>query len=242
MSLGAFFSCGKADALIVANPGNLPTSMLDYIELPRPQCPRALMIWLHGLGADAYDLQPAAEMLEIPGIRHVFPHAPVRPVTINGGMAMRAWYDIAAADLRWQEDSAAMQASAREVRELADTLRKDCALPVVLAGFSQGAVISLVAAAHGISGLAGVAVLSGYVPQSLQPSLAGLHGVPVFMAHGGQDEVIPLALAETGREALEDAGAKPAWHAYAMPHTIIQQEMRDMAGWLAKLPELNPAG
>lgn len=216
--------------------------MPDYIELPCPQSPRVLMIWLHGLGADGYDLQPAAEMLELPGIHHVFPHAPVRPVTINGGMAMRAWYDIAAADLHRQEDSAAMQASAREVRELADALRKDCGLPVVLAGFSQGAVISLVAAAQGISGLAGVAVLSGYVPQFLQPSLASLRGVPVFMAHGGQDEVIPLALAETGREALENAGAKAAWHAYAMPHTICQQEIRDMTGWLASLPGLNPAG
>lgn len=216
--------------------------MSDYIELPCPQPPRVLMVWLHGLGADGYDLQPVAEMLEMPGIHHVFPHAPVRPVTINGGMAMRAWYDIAAADLHWQEDSAAMQASAREVRELADALRKGCGLPVVLAGFSQGAVISLVAAAQGISGLAGIVVLSGYVPRFLLPSLAGLHGTPVFMAHGEQDEVIPLALARAGREALIDAGVKLAWHSYAMPHTISQQEIRDMAGWLASLPEVNPAG
>lgn len=216
--------------------------MPDYIELPRPRSPRVVMVWLHGLGADGYDLQPAAEMLEMPGIHHVFPHAPVRPVTINGGMAMRAWYDIAAADLRWQEDGAGMQTSAREVRELVDALRKGCGLPVVLAGFSQGAVIGLVAAAHGVSGLAGVAVLSGYVPQFLQSSLAGLQGMPVFMAHGEQDTVIPLALAEAGRKALMDAGVRLAWHSYAMPHTISQQEIRDMAGWLANLPELNPAG
>jgi phospholipase/carboxylesterase len=207
--------------------------MIDYFELPCPDKPRALMVWLHGLGADGYDLEPAAEMLGVDGIRHVFPHAPVRPVTINGGMAMRAWYDIAAADLRWQEDSAGMQTSARQVQELVDGLRKDSGLPVVLAGFSQGAVISLAAAALGVPDLAGVAALSGYVPQFLLPTLDDLRGTPVFMAHGEQDEVIPLALAGAGREVLVGGGVKLAWHTYAMPHTICQQEISDMAGWLS---------
>jgi phospholipase/carboxylesterase len=216
--------------------------MLDYFELACPEKPRALMIWLHGLGADGYDLEPVAEMLEVAGIHHVFPHAPVRPVAINGGMAMRAWYDIAAADLCWQEDSVGMQASARQVRELVDGLRKGPGLPVVLAGFSQGAVISLAAAALGVPNLAGVAALSGYVPQFLLPSLEGLRRTPMFMAHGEQDGVIPLALARAGREILVAAGVELAWHAYAMPHTLCQQEISDMADWLSGVLEgVSPA-
>lgn len=216
--------------------------MLDYIELASAEKPRALMVWLHGLGADGYDLEPAAEMLDVAGIRHVFPHAPVRPVTINGGMAMRAWYDIAAADLRWQEDSAGMQASAQQVCEFVDGLHTSSRLPIVLAGFSQGAVISLAAAALGIRNLNGVVAMSGYVPQFMLPSVQGLRGMPVWMAHGEQDEVIPLALAKAGREVLVDAGADLAWHSYVMPHAICQQEIRDMAGWLARLLAPNPAG
>lgn len=219
----------------------MESPMLDYLELACPGKTRALMVWLHGLGADGYDLEPAAEMLEVPGIRHVFLHAPVMPVTINGGMAMRAWYDIAAANLRWQEDSAGMQASARQVKEMVDELRNDAALPVVLAGFSQGAVISLAAAALGIGNLIGVVAMSGYVPQFLLPSLGGLRGSSVFMGHGEQDDVIPLALARSGKEALVDSGVEVAWHPYPMPHTICQQEIRDMADWLTNLAGLNPA-
>lgn len=216
--------------------------MLDYIELDCSEKPRALMIWLHGLGADGYDLEPAAEMLDVAGIRHIFPHAPVMPVTINGGMAMRAWYDIAAADLRRQEDSEGMQASAREVKELVDGLLDATDLPVVLAGFSQGAVISLAAAALGVRNLIGVVSMSGYVPQLLMHSLAGLRGTPVFMAHGDQDEVIPLALASASKKVLVDTGVDVAWHLYTMPHTICQQELYDITGWMLKRSELNPAG
>jgi phospholipase/carboxylesterase len=207
--------------------------MLDYFELACPEPPNALMVWLHGLGADGYDLEPAAEMLEVAGIRHVFPHAPVRPVTINGGMAMRAWYDIAAPDLRWHEDAAGIQASAQQIRELIHGLRRDSQLPVVLAGFSQGAVIGLTAGALGVSSLVGVVAMSGYVPQFLMPSLAGLRSTRVLMAHGEQDEVIPFTLAETSRIALLDNGVEVAWHSYAMTHAICQQEIRDIAGWLA---------
>lgn len=210
--------------------------MLDYCETPCPEKPIALMVWLHGLGADGHDLEPAAEMLVMPGIRHVFPHAPVRPVTINGGMAMRAWYDIAAADLRWQEDSVGMLDSVRRVRELVDALDNDTGLPVLLAGFSQGAVICLATAALGMPGLIGVVAMSGYVPQFLMPSLAGLRAIPVWMAHGEQDEVIPFALAKAGRQAMLDSGVELAWHAYAMPHTICQEEIRDIESWLRGQP------
>lgn len=211
--------------------------MLDYLELNCAEPPVALMVWLHGLGADGYDLEPAAEMLGARNIRHIFPHAPVRPVTINGGMAMRAWYDIASTDLGRLEDSEGILASVRQVRELTDALRDGTALPVVLAGFSQGAVVSLAAAAQGVPGLVGVAAMSGYLPQFLQPTLAGLRDVRLFMGHGERDEVIPFALGKAGRDTLAEYGATVDWHGYAMPHTISQQEIQDMAGWLAGLLE-----
>lgn len=208
--------------------------MLDYFELDCAEQPAALMVWLHGLGADGYDLEPAAEMLGARKVRHVFPHAPVRPVTINGGMAMRAWFDIASMDLRWREDSAGILASARQVSELTESLRGASGLPVVLAGFSQGAVVGLAAAAQGMAGLVGVAAMSGYVPQFLLPSLAGLRNAHLFMAHGKQDEVVPFALGKAGRDTLAESGLTIDWHEYAMPHTICQQEILDMAGWLAR--------
>lgn len=211
--------------------------MLEYFELNAAGKPAALMIWLHGLGADGYDLEPAAQMLGAGNVRHVFPHAPARPVTLNGGMAMRAWYDIAAADLRWREDREGILASARQVRELAGALRGESALPLVLAGFSQGAVVSLAAAAQGVPGLVGVAAMSGYVPRFLLPVPADMRSVRVLMAHGEQDEVVPFALGKAGCDALAESGVAVDWHAYAMPHTICQQELRDVSGWLSGLLE-----
>lgn len=211
--------------------------MLDYFERGAGDSATALMVWLHGLGADGYDLEPVAEMLGRPRVRHVFAHAPVRAVTINGGMAMRAWFDIAASDLRWREDAEGIMGSARQVRDLVRNLQASSGLPVVLAGFSQGAVISLAAAAQGVPGLAGIVAMSGYVPQCLQPMLANLSGIPVLMAHGEQDEVIPFALARAGCDLLVQNAQPVDWHAYPMPHTICQQEILDISNWLSGLLE-----
>lgn len=207
--------------------------MLEYIERLPTGKPRALMVWLHGLGADAYDLEPVAGMLEMTDIHHVFPHAPVRPVTLNGGMAMRAWYDIAGADLRWREDGLGMTESAKQVQALIATVRGTSNVPVVLAGFSQGAVISLMTAANGKAGLSGVAALSGYAPQALAAAPDILQDLAIFMAHGSQDEIIPIALAQHGRDALIGLGANVSWHAYDMPHSICQQEIVELADWLS---------
>lgn len=206
--------------------------MLEFIERPCAEEPRALMVWLHGLGADAYDLEPIAEMLGISGIHHVLPHAPVRPVTLNGGMAMRAWYDIANTDLRWREDRPGLVESSAQVCDLISQLNHAQNLPVLLAGFSQGAVISLMSAATGIPKLAGVAALSGYVPQSMPPAPNGLVGLPIFMAHGHQDDIIPFALAQQSRERLIELGADLTWHAYDMPHSICQEEIFALANWV----------
>lgn len=207
--------------------------MLDYFELDCAEPPAALVCWLHGLGADGYDLEPVAGMLGMPDVRHVFPHAPVRPVTVNGGMPMRAWFDIASTDLRRQEDSEGILVSAAQVRELTEALRAEAGLPVVLAGFSQGAVVSLAAAAQGLPGLAGVAALSGYVPRFLEPMLGNLRGVPLFMGHGERDEVIPFALGKAGYDVLAANGAEVDWRGYAMPHAICRQEIQEVAAWLA---------
>lgn len=216
--------------------------MLEYIELCKTETPRAIMLWLHGLGADAYDLEPLAEMLPVSGIRHVLPNAPVRPITINNGMGMRAWYDIAAPDLRWQEDEAGMRTSTDQVRELIRALRSDSMLPVILAGFSQGAVISLSTAVGGVAGLTGVAAMSGYVPQSQLAELHALNGLPIFMAHGEQDNIIPHTLARQGSQDILAAGAKLEWHSYPMPHAICTEEIQALAAWVkARLAEKCPA-
>lgn len=200
------------------------TYMLDMLEIHPDGTPCALMIWLHGLGADGYDLEPVAQMLEIPGVHHVLPHAPVRPVTLNGGMAMRAWYDIATPDLQWREDAEGMRASAHVVKTLVENLRAENGLPVILAGFSQGAVISLATAAIGVD-LLGVAALSGYLPAYLSDVPEQLSSVPIFMAHGRQDTVIPFALAKAGSDTLIKSGSLLDWHAYDMPHAICADEI-----------------
>lgn len=199
------------------------------------------MVWLHGLGADGYDLEPVAQLLGLSGVRHIFPHAPVRPVTINGGMAMRAWYDIAAPNLSLREDGDGMLASARQVIELINRLQKDSGLPVVLSGFSQGAVIALVIAVLEAQKLRGVVAMSGYVPDILSSSLSALQGTAILMAHGKQDEVVPYQLGKTGAERMLGAGVNVAWHSYEMPHAICQQEILDMGVWLNGLLELNQA-
>lgn len=201
--------------------------MLEMIDLPPEQPARAVMIWLHGLGADGFDLEPVASMLDIPGLRHVLPHAPVRPVTLNGGLAMRAWYDIAAPDLQWHEDAAGMQASAREVVRLVERLRGETGVPVIVGGFSQGGVVSLATAAAGVD-LLGVVVLSGYLPVYLARMPGKPVRQPVFMAHGRQDPVVPYTLAQASAERLREAGTPVEWHAYDMPHAICHEEIDDL--------------
>lgn len=212
--------------------------MLEVLEIQPEESPRALMVWLHGLGADAHDLEPVAQMLGIAGIHHVLPHAPIRPVTLNGGMTMRAWYDIATPDLQWREDAAGMQASAHAVKAMIENLRAEMNLPVMLAGFSQGAVISLGIAALGLEVL-GVAVLSGYLPAYLSSVPEQLTRVPVFMAHGRRDPVISFSLARAGSEKLIRAGVSLSWHEYDMPHAICAEEINalrvEVTNWLASV-------
>ena len=216
--------------------------MLDAIEITTGDAPRLAVLWLHGLGADGHDFEPIVPELRLRlPVRFVFPHAPVRPVTINGGMQMRAWYDILGFSAQAKEDSAGIRASAAAVTELVDREieRGMPAERIVLAGFSQGGAIALHTALRDPRPLAGVLALSTYLP--LAATLASERSaanasIPLFMAHGTDDPVLSFELAETSRLALEALGYAVDWHAYPMEHSVCMDEVRAIGAWLAALP------
>ncbi len=206
------------------------------------------MILLHGLGADGHDFEPlAAELglLESPAVRWVFPHAPIRPVTINGGTRMRAWYDILGLDRRSVQDEAGIRESARNVWALVarERERRIAADRIVLAGFSQGGAIALFAGLRSPERLAGILALSTYVPlaESLDAEAHPANAaVPIFMAHGTFDPLVPLSLGEGSRELLAARGYDVDWHAYPMPHRVCPEEVADIRRWLVRV--LPPRG
>lgn len=214
----------------------LPAVVLD--TAPEPGWS---VIWLHGLGADGHDFEPIVPELVRPGwpgIRFVFPHAPVRPVTINGGMPMRAWYDIRALDIAARADAAGVRASMAQVQALieAERARGVPASRTVLAGFSQGGAIALALGLRQREPLAGLLALSTYLPlpaaeDAAEATPAG-RAIPVFMGHGRFDPVVPSPLGEAARDALRGLGVTVDWHTYAMPHSVCAEEIRDLGDWL----------
>jgi phospholipase/carboxylesterase len=216
------------------------TQLPEAIEFDTAPAPDAAVIWLHGLGADGHDFEPIVPELRLPArlrLRFVFPHAPVRPVTINMGMPMRAWYDILQMS-GGREDAAGIRAS----QDLLEALifrergRGIAAGRIVLAGFSQGGAIALHTALRHAERLAGVLALSTYLP--LASSLAAERSaanrdVPVFMAHGRHDPMIDIARARESRAALETLGYAVQWQEYAMAHSVCAEELGDIAAWLA---------
>ena len=209
---------------------------LETLELQPDGDSAGTVIWLHGLGADGHDFEPIVPMLglDVP-VRFVFPHAPVRPVTINGGMEMRAWYDIdPRSPLAGADD---VHASGDAIEELV-LAEEGLGVPrsrIVLAGFSQGGVVALHLALRSERRFAGVMALSTYAHD--HENLADLISfasidVPVFMAHGQMDPMIPIARAITSREALAGLGYDVEWHEYGMGHEVCPQEIADMARWL----------
>ena len=216
--------------------------LLPCIELETGSRPDAAVIWLHGLGADGRDFVPIVGELSLPAapIRFVFPHAPVQPVTINNGMSMRAWYDIVADDLARREDERGVRTSQGLVEALIARERERGvpAARIVLAGFSQGGAISLQTGLRHAERLAGIMALSTYVPiaSALEAERnAANRDVPIFMAHGTQDPIIPLAHARRSRELLERLGYPVEWHEYAMPHSVSPQELHDIGAWLRRV-------
>src|SRR5439155_1179674 len=221
------------------------TSLLPTLELETGRPSTASVIWLHGLGADGHDFEPIVPELDLPdapAVRFVFPHAPTQPVTINGGAVMRAWYDVYALEGVRREDAAGIRASQASVEELIarEKARGIPAARLVLAGFSQGGAIALHTGLRHPERLPGIMALSTYLP--LASSLAAEasaanRGVPIFMAHGLYDPLIPIERAQMSRKLLESAGYRVEWHEYPMEHSVCAEEIADVSAWLQRALE-----
>ena len=211
--------------------------MLDAIELETGPRPAASVIWMHGLGADGHDFEPIVSELELPEtltVRFVFPHAPMRPVTINRGYVMRAWYDVVGDG---GEDAAGIRASEARIEALIarERARGFSAARIVLAGFSQGGAMALHTGLRHPERLGGIMALSCYLP--LGDTLAAEasptnRDVPIFMAHGTDDPVIPLHRARRSRDKLTELGYRVTWREYPMPHSVCGDEVDDLSAWL----------
>jgi len=218
----------------------LSAEPLETIEIETAPNPQASIIWMHGLGADGNDFAPLADEIELPvALRYIFPHAPMMPVTINGGYVMRAWYDISDAAIR-REDEAGVRASQRRVEALLarEKSRGIGASRIVLAGFSQGGAIALHTGLRHGERLAGIMALSTYVPLgdrlTMEANPAN-RGVPIFMAHGTHDPMIPSARAQASRDLLRQLGYAVEWSEYRMEHSVCPQEIAAIGAWLARV-------
>ncbi len=220
----------------------------ECVEVEVGRQPDASVVWLHGLGADGHDFEPIVPELALdPGlrVRFLFPHAPMRPVTINGGMTMRAWYDIMTLDRSGPQDEAGIRESAslleglieREHRRGSDYGR------IVVAGFSQGGAIALHTALRYPRRLAGLAVLSSWLPlaTTLEDEISETsRALPVFMAHGSYDPMLPIGLGQESRRTLEQAGFQVEWHEYPMAHAVCAEEIAELSRWINGV--FGPAG
>jgi phospholipase/carboxylesterase len=222
---------------------DLTTPILETVEHETGPAPAWTVLWLHGLGADGHDFAPIVPELvrhDWPALRFVFPHAPVRAVTINNGARMRAWYDIRDfSDLATRADEAGVDESVAQVEALLthEAARGVPASRVLLAGFSQGGAIALAAALRRQTPVAGVIALSTYLPMAerlAREVTATAPGQPVFMAHGQFDPVVPHAAGELSAQRLRALGFGVDWHGYPMAHQVCAEEIRDLGDWMGK--------
>jgi phospholipase/carboxylesterase len=225
---------------------------LETIEIETAASPVASVIWLHGLGADGNDFVPIVDELDLPAgvpIRFVFPHAPMMPVTINNGYVMRAWYDVSLDGIDRRPDAAGIRQSQAAVEKLIDREVERGSAPerIVLAGFSQGGAITLQAGLRHRRPLAGLMVLSSYLPlpETLIAEAAPENAhVPLFIAHGEYDAVVPMELGTRSADRLRESGYPVEWHAYPMQHSVCAQEIVDVGRWLKRVlgnPATKPA-
>ncbi len=220
------------------------SDLLETIEIETAPNPAATIIWMHGLGADGNDFAPVVPELglgDLPGIRFIFPHAPMMPVTINNGYVMRAWYDVTYDDLegtsRKKPDEKGVRASQAAIEKLIahEKQRGIPARNMVVAGFSQGGAIALQTGLRYPERLAGIMALSTYLPLADRvpaEASAANKDVPIFLAHGTHDPVIPFAMATASRAALGELGYPVEWHEYPMQHSVCQEEIADIGKWL----------
>jgi len=236
LSLQVHAGPGRATTMTTA----VDSALLPFIEHRPATEPRACVIWLHGLGADGHDFEPIVPELGIAdthGVWFLFPHAPHRPVTLNNGYVMRAWFDLYDLDRSHGEDSDGIHQSGAQVSALIAHVRARgvTAQRIVLAGFSQGGAIALHAGLRYPERLAGILALSTYLP--LPDTLAAERqaanaDVPIMMAHGARDDVISPVLAEHSRDQLQRLGYPVEWHRYDMAHAVTASEIDDIAAWL----------
>ncbi|MDB5859194.1 MAG: carboxylesterase-like protein [Ramlibacter sp.] len=217
---------------------------LETIEAESGPHPSATIIILHGLGADGNDFVPIAQELDLDAlgpVRFIFPHAPVMPVTINGGYRMRAWYDILGSEMQGREDEAGLRQSREAIEALLVREEQERGMApgrIVLAGFSQGCAMALMTGLRHGQRLAGIAGLSGYVPlaqaTAAERSPANQH-TPIFLAHGTVDDIVLPERGEASRDALQALGYPVEWHSYPMGHSVSMEEIADLNAWLVKV-------
>ncbi|AGP76559.1 carboxylesterase [Alteromonas mediterranea] len=217
--------------------------LLPCVEINPSTAPDACVIWLHGLGDSGHGFAPIVPELKLPdsmAVKFLFPHAPERPITINGGMRMRAWYDIKSLDFESRADLEGVKESAEQVEQLIKAQIESGikAERIVLAGFSQGGVIALHLAPRFSQKLAGVMALSTYMCEPALLSSEALdvnRETPIMMAHGEQDEVVPVFMGNAAFKTLNECGFKATWQTYTMQHNVCMQELNDISAWLQKL-------
>ena len=214
---------------------------LELVELATGPNPSGTVIWMHGLGADGWDFVPIVRELPLPDglqLRFIFPHAPVRPVTINNGVSMRAWYDISQMDLARVPDEGGIRESQASIEQLLarEVARGVDASRIVLAGFSQGGVIALQTGLRHAQKLGGIVALSTYLALENSLDAEGAPAnrrTPILMVHGNQDPVIPLELADASQRALVARGYDVEWQTYPMPHAVCAEEVEVIGDFLA---------
>lgn len=213
--------------------------MLEHVLIEPRQPAVASVIWLHGLGADGHDFEPIVPQLNLPAnlpIRFIFPHAPLMPVTLNGGYVMPAWFDILSLFPEARVDINGLQRASAFVKEFIEHEKKQ-GIPsqrIILAGFSQGGSVALYSGLQYPEPLGGILALSTFIPKTFSiPSLS--KETPVFMAHGTQDDVIPPSFGETTALQLQKEGVLVEWKTYSMPHSVSQAEIQDISRWMQKI-------
>lgn len=216
--------------------------LLDAVEIETGSRPEASIIWLHGLGADGHDFEPIVPQLDLDEtpLRFVFPHAPVRPVTLNAGFQMRSWYDIVGIDRTSPQDLAGIRQSQADVAALIkrENQRGVETSRIVLAGFSQGGAVALYAGLRYPEQLAGMLGLSTYLPHAADTAaekVAINAGTPIFMAHGLQDDVVATSLGSESKDLLLELGYEVEWQTYAVAHSIAMEEVADIRRWLERV-------
>lgn len=212
--------------------------MLEALRFDTGDVPTTCIFLLHGLGADPDDLVPVARYLRFPfAVRYVLPAAPMRPVTLNRGMRMPAWYDLSATEVRRGEDADGIARSVAALEALV-AVEVDAGIAperIVLAGFSQGCAMALATGLHTSQRLAAIAGMSGYLPACVPVTGEGANrGTPIFLAHGTDDPVVSIDLGRASRDALVLAGHRVEWHEYPIDHTLSEAEIAALQAFLAK--------